>query len=380
MQISPLLAGGLLLALLSVRLEAKPASQLPQKVWLELPPGSPSSPRPAEGPNGAGGRHGVTSGGQSQYKAGSSFLVGFLSARGPLASPDCPKRACPGDVSPKPGAGGGRSVPRAPMGSGLGRVAVCSLASPRDAPFVLGSGEGEQSQSRCTVGRVRSQSPPGSPAQTGVPGASPGEGAPQIGVPRGARCPGMLRRRSNAPEATDTGWHCPGGQAQRWGHGLRGAPGQRWERSGGVPVSNWGAGCRERGDTGWVRVMNGGEQPQVLVGSSPGQGQRWGTLGDWGGEAVRKECAPRNPRSELEEWRGTQRALTKCVCVCGAVGKGFPNLHSAAGDTLQGRGAGRGAQSSVTPHTTPPGAGLGGRNRPHHPRNLKGPESWQGTQ
>ncbi|XP_063194171.1 C-type natriuretic peptide [Chroicocephalus ridibundus] len=31
MQISPWLAGGLLLALLSVRLEAKPASQLPQK-------------------------------------------------------------------------------------------------------------------------------------------------------------------------------------------------------------------------------------------------------------------------------------------------------------------------------------------------------------
>ncbi|XP_054138503.1 C-type natriuretic peptide [Melozone crissalis] len=31
MQISPLLAGGLVLALLSVRLEAKPASQLPQK-------------------------------------------------------------------------------------------------------------------------------------------------------------------------------------------------------------------------------------------------------------------------------------------------------------------------------------------------------------
>ncbi|XP_069720995.1 C-type natriuretic peptide [Phaenicophaeus curvirostris] len=31
MRISPLLAGGLLLALLSVRLEAKPASQLPQK-------------------------------------------------------------------------------------------------------------------------------------------------------------------------------------------------------------------------------------------------------------------------------------------------------------------------------------------------------------
>ncbi|XP_075365390.1 C-type natriuretic peptide [Mycteria americana] len=35
MQISPLLAGGLLLALLSVRLEAKPASQLPQKAAAE---------------------------------------------------------------------------------------------------------------------------------------------------------------------------------------------------------------------------------------------------------------------------------------------------------------------------------------------------------
>uniref|UniRef100_A0A3Q2TRT0 Natriuretic peptide C n=1 Tax=Gallus gallus TaxID=9031 RepID=A0A3Q2TRT0_CHICK len=37
MQISPVLAGGLLLALLSVGLEAKPASQLPQKVGLSLP-------------------------------------------------------------------------------------------------------------------------------------------------------------------------------------------------------------------------------------------------------------------------------------------------------------------------------------------------------
>lgn len=37
MQISPVLAGGLLLALLSVGLEAKPASQLPQKVRLPLP-------------------------------------------------------------------------------------------------------------------------------------------------------------------------------------------------------------------------------------------------------------------------------------------------------------------------------------------------------
>uniref|UniRef100_A0A8C3KTU0 Natriuretic peptide C n=1 Tax=Calidris pygmaea TaxID=425635 RepID=A0A8C3KTU0_9CHAR len=46
MQISPLLAGGLLLALLSVRLEAKPASQLPQK-------GSRSSAAAAGPPEGA---------------------------------------------------------------------------------------------------------------------------------------------------------------------------------------------------------------------------------------------------------------------------------------------------------------------------------------
>lgn len=46
MQISPLLAGGLLLALLSVRLEAKPASQLPQKVRLEFSPALPPLPVP----------------------------------------------------------------------------------------------------------------------------------------------------------------------------------------------------------------------------------------------------------------------------------------------------------------------------------------------
>lgn len=46
MQISPLLAGGLLLALLSVRLEAKPASQLPQKVRLPLPRCSPGGAAP----------------------------------------------------------------------------------------------------------------------------------------------------------------------------------------------------------------------------------------------------------------------------------------------------------------------------------------------
>uniref|UniRef100_A0A8C4VC20 C-type natriuretic peptide n=1 Tax=Falco tinnunculus TaxID=100819 RepID=A0A8C4VC20_FALTI len=40
----------------------------------------------------------------------------------------------------------------------------------------------------------------------------------------------MLRRR-DVPEATDTGWHCPVGWAQRWGHRLRGAPGQWWNRT-----------------------------------------------------------------------------------------------------------------------------------------------------
>lgn len=253
-------------------------------------------------------------GGQSQCEAGSSFPVGFLSAREPLASPDCPKHACPGDVSPKPGLEGGALCPVPPWGQDWGGWQSAPWRHPRTSPLCWAAGKGEQTWSRCTVGRVQSLSPPGSPAQTGqagAPRASPREGAPQIGVPRGARCPGMLRRRSNAPEATNTGWHCPGGQAQRWGHGLRGAPGQRWDRSGGVPVSNWGAGCIERGDMGRVRGMNGGEQPQVLAGSSPGQGQRWETLGDGGGGAVRKGCAPCNPRSELEEWRGTQRALTK---------------------------------------------------------------------
>lgn len=86
-------------------------------------------------------------------------------------------------------------------------------------------------------------------ARQGHPGDPPGKGQPQMGVSQGAGCPAMLRRR-DAPEATDTGWHCPEGWAQRQGHGLRGAPGQRWDRTGGVPVRNWGAGCRERGDTG----------------------------------------------------------------------------------------------------------------------------------
>ncbi|XP_068809934.1 C-type natriuretic peptide [Struthio camelus] len=43
MQISPLLAGGLLLVLLSVRLEAKPASQLPQKGSRGAAAGSPEA-------------------------------------------------------------------------------------------------------------------------------------------------------------------------------------------------------------------------------------------------------------------------------------------------------------------------------------------------
>ncbi|NXU89242.1 ANFD protein, partial [Xiphorhynchus elegans] len=55
MQISPLLAGGLLLALLSVRLEAKPASQLPQKVRLGLLPALPPLPVPLRVPTAQGG-------------------------------------------------------------------------------------------------------------------------------------------------------------------------------------------------------------------------------------------------------------------------------------------------------------------------------------
>uniref|UniRef100_A0A8B9ZG37 Natriuretic peptide C n=1 Tax=Anas platyrhynchos TaxID=8839 RepID=A0A8B9ZG37_ANAPL len=62
MQISPLLAGGLLLALLSVRLEAKPASQLPQKVRLPLPRCSPGRCSPQKRPKGEGGDVGGTLG------------------------------------------------------------------------------------------------------------------------------------------------------------------------------------------------------------------------------------------------------------------------------------------------------------------------------
>uniref|UniRef100_A0A8C4KI36 Natriuretic peptide C n=1 Tax=Dromaius novaehollandiae TaxID=8790 RepID=A0A8C4KI36_DRONO len=51
MHVSPLLAGGLLLALLSARLEAKPASQLPQKVRQ-------AAARPGGAPRGRGGHRG----------------------------------------------------------------------------------------------------------------------------------------------------------------------------------------------------------------------------------------------------------------------------------------------------------------------------------
>lgn len=62
-----MLAGGLLLALLSVGLEAKPASQLPQKVGLSLPR--------CCAPKESLGRGGGT--------AGSSFPLGFLAGRRP---------------------------------------------------------------------------------------------------------------------------------------------------------------------------------------------------------------------------------------------------------------------------------------------------------
>ncbi|XP_066412750.1 C-type natriuretic peptide [Molothrus aeneus] len=50
MQISPLLAGGLLLALLSVRLEAKPASQLPQKASRGSAAAAAAAAGPPEAP------------------------------------------------------------------------------------------------------------------------------------------------------------------------------------------------------------------------------------------------------------------------------------------------------------------------------------------
>ncbi|KAM6414328.1 C-type natriuretic peptide [Rhynochetos jubatus] len=48
MQISPLLAGGLVLALLSVRMEAKPASQLPQKATRGSAAAAAAPPEAAE--------------------------------------------------------------------------------------------------------------------------------------------------------------------------------------------------------------------------------------------------------------------------------------------------------------------------------------------
>ncbi|NWX09868.1 ANFD protein, partial [Caloenas nicobarica] len=80
MQISPLLAGGLLLALLSVRLEAKPASQLPQKVRPELPPALPPLPVPLRVLRAQGGDAGVTLGWQS-YSGGGGGGSGPREAR-----------------------------------------------------------------------------------------------------------------------------------------------------------------------------------------------------------------------------------------------------------------------------------------------------------
>lgn len=145
---------------------------------------------------------------------------------------------------------GTRSAPQ-PAGSGRGGWRSV-LPGHRADPAVPreGSGAGAGQAAGARWDGLRERSPPGSPDQTGRAGAqscapfpplSHGEGAPQIRVSRGPGCAEMLRRR-DVPGATDTGWHCPKVWAQRWGHGLRGAPGQLWDRSGGVPVRHWGAG------------------------------------------------------------------------------------------------------------------------------------------
>lgn len=165
MQISPWLAGGLLLALLSVRLEAKPASQLPQKVRLGLPPGSPSPPRPAEGPKGTGGDMRNDFGAAELVQSGVLLPHAFLSARGPAASPACPKRACPGDASFNPGGCRGTLRVRYLAGWGPERAAACPPRSPPSvtpgSPLCAGTGEREQTRSgvgsRCTAGREPGQ-------------------------------------------------------------------------------------------------------------------------------------------------------------------------------------------------------------------------------
>lgn len=74
-----------------------------------------------------------------------------------------------------------------PCGIGAGeRGSLLAGITPRP-PSVSGTGEGEQTQSgagsRCTAGRVRGQSPPGSPAQTGSRGVPQGRSTPNRGVP-----------------------------------------------------------------------------------------------------------------------------------------------------------------------------------------------------
>lgn len=91
------------------------------------------------------------------------------------------------------------------------------------------------------------------------------------------------------------------------------------------------------------RETNGGEQPQGLVGGSVEQGERWGDLG--GASAVRKGlCGP-----WLWGRTGGVEGPTEHSPGEGAAEEGSPDLSSAAGDTLQDRGAGRDAQSRVTP-------------------------------
>lgn len=187
MQISPWLAGGLLLALLSVRLEAKPASQLPQKVRLGLPPGSPSPPRPAEGPKGTERDKRGDFAAAESVQSGVLLPHACLSAGGPAASPACPKRARPGDASSSAGAAGGRRAPRTPRGRGRGgRKAASPHGVPPARPLCAGTGEGEQSRgavgSRCTAGREPGQ-PSRQPCRNRA-GCPPGKGRPEWGCPR----------------------------------------------------------------------------------------------------------------------------------------------------------------------------------------------------
>lgn len=167
--------------------------------------------------------------------------MGCLTARGT----PCYSRLS-GHVSSEPEAGVGHGVPRTARDRGRGGWQSAPRSNAGD-PSVPGTGEGgaepSGAGSRCTVGQGARPEPsgqswpnrPGRGTEVCAPfPVSRGEGALQMRVSQGPGCPEMLRRR-DVPEATDTGWHCPKVWAQRWGHGLTSAPGQQWDRSGGVP-------------------------------------------------------------------------------------------------------------------------------------------------